>query len=84
MWRNKMGKKKFENKLLKVLEAEREDNTFEDASDFLHTVYDTADRVRVIAPTSTKMNEFSEALDDILNILMKMKPEQIQALQRIW
>lgn len=67
-----------------VLKNECEDTTCNDAGSLLHQVYETSDRLQTVAQTSQKMNELSEAFDDMMNILIKMKPEEIQIVQRVW
>ena len=79
-----MGKKKVERKIRKALKGTCEDNMCEDAGDFLHDVYNISDKIRTVSPTSNKMNNLSEAFDDMVNILVKMNPEEIQIIQRLW
>ena len=82
MWRSKMSKNK--KKLREVLADECEDTICNDAGSLLHTVYETSDKLRTVAQTSQEMNNLSEAFDNMMNILIKMKPEEIQVVQRLW
>ena len=79
-----MGKRKIEKKMRKALKGTCEDVMCNDAGDFLHDVYHVSDKIRTISQTSNKMNDLSEAFDDMINILVKMKPEEIQIIQRLW
>ena len=74
---------KRSRKLAKVLEEDCIERCNNDAGAYLHDFYCFADRIRNASQVSDKMNEFSEAIDSAMSILVKMEREDIQTVQRL-
>jgi hypothetical protein len=84
---------KLDRRLREGMEDECGENICEDAGGLLHQIYEIGDKLRTVSQTSQDMNELSEAFDNMMlseafdnmmNAMIKMKPEEIQIVQRLW
>jgi len=84
-----MGKKKekLEKKEMKFrekLETLCIQETENEVMDFIEHIHKRADMFRTVSSSSKDMNEFSEAYDNLLNIVLKMNLNEARIINSLW